>query len=52
MMQSLQELCECAFEQGYGKITKARPGVYLPHIPHKIFKILEEIDAEEVADAP
>lgn len=39
----MKELCECAWQQGYGKMAKQRPGAYLPSIPKKIQKKLEEI---------
>ena len=45
--QRLQELCECAFKQGYGDMMKKSPGVYLPHIPLKIHKKLNKIIESE-----
>ena len=44
----LQELCDCAFEQGYGKIAKKSPGVYLPSISKSVFKKLLNIYKEEL----
>ncbi len=46
--QRLQELCDCAFEQGYGKIAKKSPGVYLPSISKNIFRKLLNIYEEEL----
>lgn len=44
----LQELCNCAFEQGYGKIAKKSPGVYLPSISKNVFRKLLNIYEEEL----
>ncbi len=46
--QRLQELCNCAFEQGYGKIAKKSPGVYLPSISKNVFRKLLNIYEEEL----
>jgi hypothetical protein len=41
--KGMQELMDCAFEQGFGKMAKERPGVILPSIPKNIFIRLVEI---------
>ena len=43
MRKFLQELCECAFEQGYGELAKKSPGVYLPHLTWEVYVELEKI---------
>ncbi len=48
--QRLQELCNCAFEQGYGKIAKKSPGIYLPSISKNIFRKLLNIYEEELKE--
>jgi len=45
--KTLQELCECAFQQGYGDIAKKSPGVYLPHIPWNIYDKPKNISQED-----
>ena len=47
MKNRLEELCDCAFEQGYGKIKKKAPGVYLPNLSWRIYERLKEILLEE-----
>jgi len=44
--KEMEELCECAWQQGFGEMAKASPGVFCPSIPNKIRKRLEEIETQ------
>ena len=46
MEKRLQELCECAFKQGYGEMAKKSPGFYLPHISKQVYNKLLKINGE------
>ena len=44
----LQELCDCAFEQGYGKYSFNSEGKYLPSLSWTIFNKLKKILKQEL----